>query len=69
MPDHVEFRRCQKCGQVERVDVDEIVVPGRHPDNCDNDVENWRQFKAPCDWRPLRPRGTGPAAPRLRTMM
>jgi hypothetical protein len=58
MPDQVEFRRCQKCGQVERVGVHEIVVPGRHPGNCDNDVENWRRFKARCDWRPLR-RGSG----------
>jgi len=49
----IEFRRCQKCGQVEKVTTAEVVVAGRHPDHCDNKQENWVHFTAEPDWRPI----------------
>jgi hypothetical protein len=54
-PDQIEFRRCQKYGQVERVTTTtaEVVAAGRHPDHCDHEQENWVHFTAEPDWRPF----------------
>jgi hypothetical protein len=49
-PRDIEFRRCQKCGQVEKEETGEIVVAGKHPDACDNAVENCVRFRAQPDW-------------------
>jgi hypothetical protein len=46
-PLDIEFRRCQKCGQVEKEETGEIIVVGKHPDDCDNIAENWVRFRAP----------------------
>ncbi|MGH6702342.1 MAG: hypothetical protein ACRECG_02910 [Bradyrhizobium sp.] len=51
-PGQIEFRRCQKCGQVEKVATSEVVTAGRHPDHCDNERQNWVHFTADPDWRP-----------------
>jgi len=50
VPRDIEFRRCQKCGQVEKEETSEIVVAGKHPDACDNITDNWVRFRAPPDW-------------------
>jgi hypothetical protein len=53
MQELVEFRRCQKCGQIERVHDSQVFVKGAHSDQCDNDVEKWRRFTRAADWKPL----------------
>jgi hypothetical protein len=50
VPRNTEFRRCQKCGQVEKEETGEIIIAGKHPDACDNAVEIWVRFWAPPDW-------------------
>jgi len=50
VPRDIEFRRCQKCGQVEKEETSQIVVAGKHPDACDNITDNWVRFSAPSDW-------------------
>jgi hypothetical protein len=52
VPSDIEFRRCQKCGQVEKEETGEIIIAGKHPDACDNAVEIWVRFRAPTDWPP-----------------
>jgi hypothetical protein len=47
VPRDIEFRRCQKCGQVEKEETSEIVVAGKHRDACDNITDNWVRFRAP----------------------
>jgi hypothetical protein len=53
---HIEFRRCQRCGQVEKVG-GEVVADGQHPGRCDNERENWVHFSAEPDWRPTQMAG------------
>ena len=50
LPKEIELRRCQKCGQVEKVETGEIVVTGKHSDACGNPVEVWERFTAPPNW-------------------
>jgi hypothetical protein len=52
MTNETEFRRCQKCGQVEKIETHEIFIKGNYPDDCDSEVELWVRFKAPADWPP-----------------
>ena len=49
----IEFRRCQKCGRVEKVAQTEVLAAGGHPDHCDNERENWVHFTADPEWRPV----------------
>lgn len=48
----IEFRRCQKCGQIEKASTGEAVVKGEHSDKCDNEQEKWTVFTAADDWKP-----------------
>ncbi len=52
MSSKVEFRACQKCGQIEKVATDEIIVQGHNFKNCLHEVENWTVFVAAEDWQP-----------------
>jgi hypothetical protein len=52
MEELAEFRRCQKCGQIERVSDDKLMLEGKHSNACDNEIEKWTRFTKPMDWQP-----------------
>ena len=50
---HVEFRRCLNCGQVELVATGEVLRNSEHPRyQCQLPQEFWVTFRAPQDWMP-----------------
>lgn len=59
MTEHLEYRRCQKCGRIETVADSKAIVEGEHSDKCDNEIENWTRFTRPAEWKP-----TADAVPR-----